>query len=204
MSYQLLLRDSSFPILPPFTTKASPGRRGNFLAFFGTAAAAGILFHTILFGLGALPSNGHATASTIKDWGRGEGANPADSPSRVPDSTDDNHIGLTGNNCSFNARSSYIRPGLGQYVVQHENEWTTDRIRKMVEGTKGYYARDYSLHLGWNNVSFRALNICCPLPHTSLSQMRYIIEAAILHAHLLNRTLVLPSFVYGRACEWNM
>lgn len=32
-------------------------------------------------------------------------------------------------------------------------------------------------------------------------QMRYIIEAALLHAQLLNRTLVLPSFVYARSCE---
>lgn len=34
--------------------------------------------------------------------------------------------------------------------------------------------------------------------------MRYIIEAAILQAQLLNRTLVLPSFVYARSCEWEM
>ena len=35
-------------------------------------------------------------------------------------------------------------------------------------------------------------------------QMRYIIEASLLHAHLFNRTLVLPSFVYARACEHDM
>ncbi|KAH9058115.1 hypothetical protein EDB87DRAFT_952861 [Lactarius vividus] len=34
--------------------------------------------------------------------------------------------------------------------------------------------------------------------------MRYIIEAALLQAELLNRTLVLPSFVYARACEYNV
>lgn len=34
--------------------------------------------------------------------------------------------------------------------------------------------------------------------------MRYIVEASLLHANLLNRTLVLPSFVYARACEWNV
>ncbi|KAH9065732.1 hypothetical protein EDB87DRAFT_1592884, partial [Lactarius vividus] len=34
--------------------------------------------------------------------------------------------------------------------------------------------------------------------------MRYIIEAALLEAELLNRTLVLPSFVYARACEYNI
>ena len=34
--------------------------------------------------------------------------------------------------------------------------------------------------------------------------MRYIIDAAVLQAELLNRTLVLPSFVYARACEYYM
>lgn len=34
--------------------------------------------------------------------------------------------------------------------------------------------------------------------------MRYIIETALLQAELLNRTLVLPSFVYARACEYDM
>ncbi|KAI9444791.1 hypothetical protein H4582DRAFT_2108601 [Lactarius indigo] len=51
--------------------------------------------------------------------------------------------------------------------------------------TRGFFSRDYSLGLGWNN-------------------MRYIIEAALLQAELLNRTLVLPSFVYARACEYNI
>lgn len=31
--------------------------------------------------------------------------------------------------------------------------------------------------------------------------MRYIIETALLHAKLLNRTLILPSFIYARGCE---
>ena len=34
--------------------------------------------------------------------------------------------------------------------------------------------------------------------------MRFIIDAALLQAGLLNRTLVIPSFVYARACEYNM
>ena len=34
--------------------------------------------------------------------------------------------------------------------------------------------------------------------------MRYIIEDALLQAELLNRTLILPSFVYARTCEYNM
>ncbi|KZP26132.1 hypothetical protein FIBSPDRAFT_909313 [Athelia psychrophila] len=52
----------------------------------------------------------------------------------------------------------------------------------MVAQTRGYWARDYSLTLGWNN-------------------MRYIIETALLHGALLNRTVILPSFVYARSCE---
>lgn len=35
-------------------------------------------------------------------------------------------------------------------------------------------------------------------------QVRYIIEASLMHAQLLNRTLVLPSFIYARACEYDM
>lgn len=63
-------------------------------------------------------------------------------------------------------------------------ELSVDELRAMVRRTKGYVARDWSLSLGWNN-------------------MRYIIEAAVLDADLMNRTLVLPSFVYARACEYH-
>ena len=34
--------------------------------------------------------------------------------------------------------------------------------------------------------------------------MQYILDAALLQANLLNRTLVIPSFVYARACEYHM
>jgi hypothetical protein len=34
--------------------------------------------------------------------------------------------------------------------------------------------------------------------------MRYILDAALLQAQLLNRTLVIPSFVYARACEYEV
>ncbi|KAH9173215.1 hypothetical protein EDB89DRAFT_2068974 [Lactarius sanguifluus] len=61
---------------------------------------------------------------------------------------------------------------------------TLEQIRDIVAPTRGFLSRDYSLGLGWNNV-------------------RYIYEAALLQAELLNRTLVLPSFVYTRACEYD-
>ncbi|TDL17252.1 hypothetical protein BD410DRAFT_794558 [Rickenella mellea] len=66
-----------------------------------------------------------------------------------------------------------------------DDELSLQEIWKMVSRTKGFYARDYSLRLGWNN-------------------MRYILEASVLHARLLNRTLILPSFVYARACEFDI
>ncbi|KAF8140274.1 hypothetical protein EV363DRAFT_1500568 [Boletus edulis] len=49
----------------------------------------------------------------------------------------------------------------------------------------GFYTRDYSLGLGWNNV-------------------RYIIEASAFQARLLDRTLILPSFVYARSCAYKI
>ncbi|KAH9173199.1 hypothetical protein EDB89DRAFT_2068949 [Lactarius sanguifluus] len=58
---------------------------------------------------------------------------------------------------------------------------TLEQIRDIVAPTRGFFSRDYSLNLGWNNV-----------------------KAALLQAELLNRTLVLPSFVYARACEYNI
>ncbi|KAH7930947.1 hypothetical protein BV22DRAFT_1077535 [Leucogyrophana mollusca] len=66
-----------------------------------------------------------------------------------------------------------------------KDDMTMEDIRAMVAGTKGFFSRDFSLGLGWNNV-------------------RYIIEAAVLEAQLLNRTLVLPSFVYARSCEYEI
>ncbi|KAG9314347.1 hypothetical protein JVU11DRAFT_5139 [Chiua virens] len=61
---------------------------------------------------------------------------------------------------------------------------STEELRAMISQTKGFYTRDWSLGLGWNNV-------------------RYIIEASVLQARLLNRTLILPSIVYARSCEYD-
>ena len=47
---------------------------------------------------------------------------------------------------------AYTRPGSGQHVVSYENRWSLGALYDMVSRTKGYYARDYSLWLGWNNV----------------------------------------------------
>ncbi|EJU02506.1 hypothetical protein DACRYDRAFT_22127 [Dacryopinax primogenitus] len=73
------------------------------------------------------------------------------------------------------------------YTAKHgvTEQWTSVRLQEMIDRTKGFYARDYSLWLGWNNV-------------------RYIIEAGVLQAGLLNRTLIIPSFVYARQCEFSL
>ncbi|KAH7910940.1 hypothetical protein BJ138DRAFT_1064116 [Hygrophoropsis aurantiaca] len=71
------------------------------------------------------------------------------------------------------------------YQENIKDEMSIDEIRAMVATTKGFFSRDYSLGLGWNNV-------------------RYIIEASVLQAQLLNRTLVIPSFVYARSCEYEL
>ena len=64
----------------------------------------------------------------------------------------------------------YLRPGLGQYVVPGEEEWSMDRIQEMVSKTKGYYARNYTLALGWNNVS------SCHR-HNPASHLLFVIDA---------------------------
>ncbi|KAH7919730.1 hypothetical protein BV22DRAFT_1040608 [Leucogyrophana mollusca] len=68
--------------------------------------------------------------------------------------------------------------------VPDSEELDLETLRDMAARTRGFYVRDYSLYLGWNN-------------------MRYIIEASLLHGALLNRTLLIPSFVYARACEFD-
>ncbi|QRV82583.1 O-FucT domain protein [Ceratobasidium sp. AG-Ba] len=71
------------------------------------------------------------------------------------------------------------------HAAEPEEKWTLEKARDMVSRTNGYYARDYSLNLGWNN-------------------MRYIIEASVYQAKLLNRTLVVPSYVYARSCRYEL
>jgi hypothetical protein len=76
-------------------------------------------------------------------------------------------------------------PSISPLQWQPLDDKNLGELRTMIATTRGYYARDWSLGLGWNN-------------------MRYIVEASLLHAQLLNRTLVIPSFVYARACEYEL
>ena len=71
-------------------------------------------------------------------------------------------------------RAGYIRPGSGQYVVPYEDCWSLESLLDMVSQTKGYYARDYSVWLGWNNV--RTKLPLQPRTHTQLSGYRCAIS----------------------------
>ncbi|EJT97464.1 hypothetical protein DACRYDRAFT_119543 [Dacryopinax primogenitus] len=66
---------------------------------------------------------------------------------------------------------------------RHALDRALAEVRQIVEQTQGFFVRDWSLWLGWNN-------------------MKYIIETSLNQAQLLNRTLVLPSFVYLRSCDF--
>ena len=82
-------------------------------------------------------------------------------------------------------------------------ELSVDELKAMVGRTKGYFVRDWSLGLGWNNVRTPLIHSYPTLAHNlRICQVRYIIEAALLQAEILGRTLVIPSFVYSRACEY--
>ncbi|KAK0505188.1 hypothetical protein EDD18DRAFT_1060580 [Armillaria luteobubalina] len=70
-------------------------------------------------------------------------------------------------------------------TFRHTEHLSLEALRELVSSTEGFLARDYSLNLGWNNI-------------------RYIIEAALLQAKLLHRTLILPSFIYARGCEYDV
>ncbi|KAH0830351.1 hypothetical protein J3R83DRAFT_1745 [Lanmaoa asiatica] len=89
------------------------------------------------------------------------------------------------------------QPAEGSLLVN--DDFDLKALHSMVTGTRGYYARDYSMGLGWNNVSHFASHRLFALIHL---QMRYIIETAIHHGSLLNRTVIIPSYIYARSCEF--
>ena len=61
-------------------------------------------------------------------------------------------LGVGTNSASTLVGEGYIRTGLGQYVAPDEDRWYLELLYDMVSRTQGYYARDYSVWLGWNNV----------------------------------------------------
>lgn len=91
------------------------------------------------------------------------------------------------------------RPAEGSLLASDDLD--LEALRSIVAGTRGYYARDYSMGLGWNNVSHSA-SLCVRIWALKHLQMRYIIETALYHGSLLNRTVILPSYIIARSCEF--
>ncbi|EIW86739.1 hypothetical protein CONPUDRAFT_78988 [Coniophora puteana RWD-64-598 SS2] len=107
-------------------------------------------------------------------------ASPSPSPSSSPDFDYNTSTGNDHEAVDVPQQGTSSNP---EYTPDFDQDEDLEFLREMVATTKGYFSRDYSLGLGWNN-------------------MRYIIEAAATQAQLLNRTLVVPSFVYARSCAY--
>ncbi|KAG9045287.1 hypothetical protein FS837_006552 [Tulasnella sp. UAMH 9824] len=176
--------------MPAFMSGKSSSKTRSTLTFCGLAIFTGFILHLLFLGLGG----GEAVkdAAILKDWVSGpkttsaatasaveKEACPTPAPQNIPTPVQELHPPVT-------VTVTVELPGPTQLVEDVvEYNPSMDELRAMVSKTKGYFGRDYSLGLGWNN-------------------MRYIIEAALEQSALLNRTLVLPSFVYARACEFEM
>ena len=96
-------------------------------SFYGIAAIFGIITQTLIF---------TSQSSHLFRLAGTRCSEPPFGPKSVPSLVDE----------------AYTRPGLGQYVAPYEDRWSLGALRDMVSRTKGYYARDYSIWLGWNNV----------------------------------------------------
>lgn len=114
---------------PSWRIHRSRSDRLKSLGFYGAAIITGLTLHLILAGSYIIEPYRGSTVRTLF---------PIDSDSAVENS---------------HARSSgaYIRPALGQLASPGEMRDLED-LRAMVSRTKGYFTRDYSVWLGWNNV----------------------------------------------------
>ncbi|KAG8909061.1 hypothetical protein FRC01_007170, partial [Tulasnella sp. 417] len=187
----LLLND--LPINTRATPRYNSGRRGA-VSFFGTAALTGIAFHLLFIGFGG--GDAVRAVPVLKEW-----LPPKPSAVTVVHEACPNSLDPIRTHSTVLPKPTYHPPtSAGSSITsskgnEHaatvepeessDNTASIEELRKMVSQTQGFFGRDFSLGLGWNN-------------------MRYIIEAAILQAQLTNRTLVLPSFVYARSCEWEI
>ncbi|KAG8903163.1 hypothetical protein FRB99_003664 [Tulasnella sp. 403] len=170
---------SSSPGLPISTkpTSSYTSRRST-LSFFGTAAITGIVFHLLFVGLGG--NDAVRDVPVLKNW------IPPSAEVQIIREPCPNLINPTQTTPSNSPTPRPVPPIVDTTPLRETpNDMTLEELRAMVSKTKGYFSRDFSLGLGWNNV-------------------RYIIEQALVQGTLLNRTVVLPSFVYARSCEWEI
>ena len=64
----------------------------------------------------------------------------------------------------------------------------------------GYYDRGFH---GWNNARRRFSYLTHGGPRSRPDQVRYVLANGLLEASLLNRTLVIPSFLHMRSCAYS-
>lgn len=138
-----------------------PTNRLRIFVFYGSAVALGLLVQAFLSTAFLSPSSS-LSPQREAIWGH-HGLNSPLPPSGPPPDTDLSWGDKANTNCteehgaatplSHGYITPFVRPGLGQYVTLQENTYGESQLREMIATTKGFYARDYSLWLGWNNVS---------------------------------------------------
>lgn len=127
--------------------------RGPF-GWFGTAAFFGVLFHLVIF-VPFLSNNQYFASisrfpsSQLPDWRNGSTTNL---DSRCQTRTVDREVAVTVTE-HMTAPTLPALFGPSPWGNGHGMEMPLEDIRVMISTTKGFYARDYSLGLGWNNVS---------------------------------------------------
>lgn len=123
------------------------GRR--WLQFFGTAAITGVIFHLALVGLGSTEAVRQRVPTAVNDWLPGGNKSGGEKVTVIYEKPDCPAPPVTHNTTGSISKTPE------QLIAEEEAPWTIEQIREMVSHTKGYYGRDYSLGLGWNNVRVR-------------------------------------------------
>ena len=117
------------------------------LAFFGTAALSGILFHTLFFSFN-LSNTNLSSVSRLQPssrWTNSSGYSQEEScPAPPPPSIE--YLTVT-------ADSAAPTVTVFKDPWAKSDDMTLEEIRVMVSKTKGLFVRDFSLGLGWNNVN---------------------------------------------------
>ena len=131
------------------STKSSHGRtscrHGCFFLTFNNISRMGIAFSSVLVGLifymAVLSPHGPLLLSSPESYGLFKlDANSIQQSSNQ--STPTNHA--SSSSTSNEAPSS---------PLNMDDDLSLEQIRDIVAPTRGFFARDYGLHLGWNNVS---------------------------------------------------
>ncbi|KAI0316209.1 hypothetical protein OF83DRAFT_1173097, partial [Amylostereum chailletii] len=189
------------------------GKVGATTAFFGTAALSGCLLYLLLLfffsGPPAHDPNAKYTPALLPDgrpWEDAAAIATATDPTATAVHVPPESILAPPHQVDYAAPTSPVYNASAPVAPPLDyHELSLEGLRDHVAQTNGYFVRDWSLALGWNNVSaFPLCRVPPPVAEACAVQVRYIIEASFVHAQLLNRTLVLPSFVYARACEYGL